>query len=1148
MKKKLNCHLFSNPRKWIKAYWLMRNFIILFFVFNLSAFSNGLTQQVASVKYEDASLLDVFENLKEQTGYGILYKQNEVDFDVRVNMTKQNVSVQEVLSEALEGTNLTYKVQNEVIVVYKEVKKLHENVAPPVQEKKKITGTVTDDVGVRLPGVSVVAKGTVIGAATDIDGNFKLEIPKETEIIVVSFIGMITKEVELGDKNNFKIILQAELENLDEVVIIGFGAQKKESVVVAMSSIKPKNLSIPTRSLSTALAGQVSGLIAVQRSGEPGYDNAEFWIRGISTFAGGTQPLILVDGVPRNMNDIEPDEIETFSVLKDAAATAVYGAQGANGVVLITTKRGKVSKAKISFRTEHTISQPTRLPEFVGSTDYLSLFNEALNNDGESPLFSEELIAKYRNNEDPDLYPNSNWLDLMLKDYTFNHRYTLNARGGSEKARYFVSGAYFKESGLFSQNPTDKYNTSIGIQRYNLRSNIDMDVSPTTLLSVDLAGQYMENNYPGTGTSGIFRSMLITPPHVFPAYYSDGTVSTFPQERDKNMRNPWNLLMQSGYAKEWRTAFQSKVGVKQKLNFITKGLSLRGNISFDFNSTFTSRRTFNPTRFNATGRNEDGSLNFNQVVSGTPDLSNPSEGSNSSKKIYIESSLNYARTFNSHKIGAMLLYNQRETQYSSESIATRKQGVVGRMTYGFDNRYFIEANFGYSGSETFAKGNRFGFFPAVGLAYYLSNESFYPEGLKAVVDKVKLRVSMGKTGNDNTGGERFLYRSTFTTNGSGFNQGIGSNGGLNGLGKGIYEGRISAPNLTWETEIKKNIGIELGLFSNLIQLTVDYFESERSNILLKRRTIPQVSGFRQDPWQNYGIVENKGIDAAMEANKKIGDFTIGLRSTFTFARNKIKEYDELPQKHPWMAVTGTRVSENTLYIKDRFYTEEDFTVINNTNGTASYILKDHLAASTLGGLLGPGDIKYKDVNGDGVIDIYDKVRGVGNPSVPEIVYGFGLSVKYKGFYANTFFQGIANTSVLLGGSVPEGWHPFAWGVDQSNFRTLALDRWTKANPRQDALMPRLHTNGNNNRNNTQASTHWLRNGSFLRLKNVELGYNFSKKRLRKFGLESARLYVMGYNLHVWDHIKFWDPESGNKNGGLNYPLPRTLTLGLDITF
>ena len=1111
--------------------------MILAVCFQLSA---AVFSQTVTLKNNKIPLKKVFEEINKQTGYDFFIKDALLDKVGNVNVNVKNASVNTVLHQCLDNTNLSFVIADNTITIKEKPVKTTASIL-----QQKVTGKVVDANGLPLPGVNVSVKGTAIGTVTIYDGSFSIDIPSKTGMLVISYIGMETQEVAISS-TPITIVLKEEGEALDDVVIVGYGKQKKEQIVGAVSTVKGQDLKFPTRSLSNNIAGQVSGLLAIQRSGEPGYDNSEFWIRGISTFAGGSQPLVLVDGVPRAINDIEPDEIETFSVLKDAASTAVYGAEGANGVIIITSKRGKAQKPVISFRTEHSISQPTRLPKFVDSANYLELFNEALKNDGETAIYSDELIAKYRSGEDLDLYPNTDWMSTMLRNFTENHRYTLNVRGGTDASRYFVSGAYYNESGIYKDNPTNRYESNIGVKRFNLRSNIDMNITSSTLLSVDLSGQYLVNNYPGVASSTIFRQMLITPGYVFPAVYSDGTIATFLQERDGNMRNPYNMLMNSGYAKEWRSGIQSTIRLEQKLDFITEGLYYRGLVSYDYNGNFNSRRNYDPSRYFATGRDADGKLIFSRTYAGTGNMGDPSETSNADKKIYMESAINYKRSFGDHNTEGMLLYMQKETQLNTEALAFRKQGLVGRLSYSYDKKYFIEGNFGYTGSEAFAKGYRYGFFPAVGIGYQISNEKFYPQGLKQYLNTVRLRASMGRTGNDNTGTSRFLYRPTFTSAG-GFAQGITSGGGSNGLPNGVVEGQFEAPFLSWEIEDKQNYGVNLGLFNNKIEIVADYFNSERTGILLQRRTVPGSVGFRTAPWQNYGKVKNWGIDASLNANEQFNDFKVGFRSTFTFARNKITEYDELPQPHPWMEVTGTRVNENVLYIAERLYTEDDFIVTSNTNGTKSYVLKSEIPKPTLGGLIAPGDIKYVDLNNDGVINSFDRKRGVGNPQNPEIVYGFGLNVEYKGFYASAFFQGVANTSVVLGGTTPEGWFPFNWGVDQSNYRTFALDRWTEQNQSQNVLMPRLHKSNVNAANNRAASTWWLRDGSFLRLKNVEVGYNIPKIMLTKLNVQSARVYIMGYNLTVWDHIKHWDPETGNSNGGLNYPLPSTITFGLELT-
>lgn len=1135
---------------------IMRTFIFLFCTTVFSFSTGNIFSQNAKIVIQTDKIVtvdEVFDIIIKQTNYNFIYQEDLFKNTPKVSLKKGIIKANDLLQMSLSKGNFDFKFTKDNTIVIKEASV---DLSSKLQQSIEVKGIVTNELGENVVGASVTLKGTKNSVQTDMNGNFSIKIPDGGGTLVISFVGSITQEIKVSKGTNLKIMLVQDTSQLEDVVVVGYGKQKKGQLVGAVSSIKGEELRFPTRNLTNNLAGQVAGLIAIQRSGEPGYDNSEFFIRGISTFAGGSKPLVLVDGVPRAINDIEPDEIDTFTVLKDAASTAVYGAEGANGVIIITSKRGKTQKPTISFRTEHSMSQPTRLPKFVGSADYLELYNEALRNDGETPIYSDDLISKYRNNEDPDLYPNTDWMGTMLKKLTDNHRYTLNVRGGSEQSRYFVSGAYYGESGIFKDNPSERYDSNMGVKRFNLRSNIDMDISKTTLLSVDLSGQYLMNRYPGTfpggtGSAAIFRQMMITPPHLFPAVYSDGTLSTFNSEAESNKRNPYNLLYNSGYSKEWRSSIQSAVRLEQKLDFVTEGLYYRGLVSYDYNGNFSATRTDNPSKFLATGRDANGNLIFSQSVSGTPDLPEPSEASNATKNVYMESSLNYKRAFDRHAVGGMILYMQKESQLNTEALAFRKQGIVGRTTYSFDNRYFIEGNFGYTGSEKFADGYRYGFFPAVGVGYQISNEKFYPEGLKDVLTTLRFRASVGRTGNDETNAnqtDRFLYRGTFGLAAGGFNQGITSGGGSNGLGAGIIEGRFEAPTIGWEIEDKQNYGVNIGLFNGKVEIVADYFTSERTGILLQRRTVPGVVGFRNAPWENYGKVKNWGVDGSLNANHTIGDVKIGFRSTFTFARNKITEFDELKQPYPWMATTGTRIGDNVLYIAERLYTDDDFNITTNSNGINSYSLKSGIPVPALGGIIGPGDIKYEDLNGDGKIDQFDRKRGVGNPANPEIVYGAGLNLEYKGVYVSAFFQGTANTSVVFGGSdTPGAWMPFSYGVDQSNYRTFALDRWTEANPSQNVLMPRLHKIANNGANNNPPSTWWLKDGSFLRLKNIEIGYNLPKSLLQHLNVNTARVYMMGYNIAVWDKIKHWDPEAGNSNAGLNYPLTRTFTFGLELS-
>lgn len=1013
--------------------------------------------------------------------------------------------------------------------------------------KRRITGTITDADGSPLVGATVYIKDTNVGTTTNTEGLFVIDVlPKQQ--ITISYIGYLSQTLPTDGREVFNIKLQSDTDQLEEVVIVGYGKQKRQAMVSSIATVGSRDLMQSSSSnLTSNLAGQLAGLISIQRSAEPGRDDAEFWIRGISTFKGGTNPLVLVDGIPRDINNIEADEIETFSILKDAAATAVYGAEGANGVILVTTKRGTISRPKISFRIEQSIASPQRLPEFVDSWDYLELANEARSNDGLTPSFSAAQIQLYRDRADNDLYPNTQWIDELVRKAVHSQRYTLNFRGGAENAKYFVSMAYYQSDGVFKENPNGKYDSNFGFERYNLRSNIDLKVSKTTRLSVDLSGQYVHRRTANRSADDIFSFMLHTPSYLFPAIYSDGTLASYEKQADSNNRNPYNMLYNQGYRQEWGVKIQSNIKLEQDLKFITPGLSVRGSVSFDYDGSSATLRDYWPSLYHASGRDAEGNLVFTTTSSGSPEISDPKFTSTSYlRKIYIEGAVNYQRTFNYvHNVSAMLLYMQKEQQKNDPVLPYRKQSVVGRVTYSYDNRYFIEGSFGYTGSETFAKKNRFGFFPAVGVSYFVSNEKFYPEGLKKVMNNLKIRLSMGRTGNDDTGTDRFLYRATFNTEGHTFNQGIGTSAS-NGMGAGIYDLRFVNNDIHWEIETKRNVGLDLGFFDNEIELTADYFNNRRKDILLERNTVPGVAGFHAKPWQNYGIVDNWGVDASLNARHDFGKVRISARGTFTFARNKIVEYDELNQLYDYQRITGTRVNENTLYIAERLYTEDDFIRTQNPNGTYSYELRPGLPIVALQGTLGPGDIKYADLNHDGVIDSNDKKRGVGHPYNPEINYGFGLNVEYKGFYVSAFFQGTGNSSVLLASGNNHFW-PFNWYEDKSNYRTLFLDRWTADNPRQDVTMPRLHSHYSHNVNK-EASTWWLRSGNFLRFKNLEIGYNLPKTFLRKIRLDAARVYMLGNNLCVWDDIKYWDPEQGNRNNGMSYPMSRTFTLGLEVNF
>lgn len=1133
--------------------------MMCFFAIGVSAQSG--TEKI-SISFQEIPLKEAIQKIEKASNYVFFYDATETNVEQSVSLNAQNEEIRLAIRRMFAPTDISFSFQKNQILLEK--KKNAETIKKGAP--RTVSGVITDNLGEPIIGATVTIKGTVTGVLTDIDGKYSINT-REGEILEFRYIGYNSIEQKVKKSDVMNITLEESNINLDDVVIVGYGSQKKESVVSSVNSIKPSEIAIPARSLNNTLAGQIAGVIAIQRSGEPGNDDADFWIRGQSSYAGGTSPLVLVDGVPRSMSDIDVDEIESFTVLKDAAATAVYGSEGANGVVLITSKRGRAQKTVVTFNAQYSIATPTRMPELMNSADYLSMWNEASWNDANNPdwtnylanqaPYSSDELNMYRSGVDPDLYPNSIWTDLLSK-HTENQRYTINFRGGSEKTRFFVSGAYYQENGIFKSNPLDDYDANIGLKRYNLRSNVDMDITPTTKLSVDMSGQYKTQNNPGNTSDQIFKHIVLFPTHLVPFLWSDGTAAVCSTDADGRY-NPYNLLNYSGYSKGWSAALQTKATLKQQLDFITKGLSIQGSISFDADYSSTRKRTMSPAKYTVSGRNEDGSLNKSLFAEGSPLGDVSFSATSGTKKIYIEAQLNYARTFGKkHDVTGVLVYNQKETEYQGSKNSSgsdvvgglkllpyRKQNVVARGTYTYDGRYVLEASFGATGSENFAQGNRWGIFPAVGGAWNIHAEKFMQkDNILNILNKLRLRASYGITGNDNTGSDRFVYRELLTDSGSmnlGLNQ--GTNGGPTKDWGRIYENTFAAPSLTWEIEKKANFGIDMGLFRGRVDITADYFSNRRENILIERVTIPTATGFRNNPWQNFGITTNKGVDASLVVKHNIGDWSFSGRGNITYAVNKIVEKDEIPQAYSWLAQTGTSIGVNKIYVAEGLFTNDDFNISQNSDGSYNYQLKDGIP--TYDANVKPGDIKYKDLNGDGTINDNDQTYYSGiYPNNPQIVYGFGVNVQYKGIYAGIFFQGVGKASTNLKANTSY-FVPFANGKDQSSARAEAINHWSANNPdNTNVLYPRLHTN--EYANNTLNSTWWYRDGSFLRLKNVELGYQFDKRLVQKWKMQNLRIYVQGSNLAVWDHIKMWDPEIGNS--GAKYPLNATWTLGLDVTF
>lgn len=996
------------------------------------------------------------------------------------------------------------------------------------QEQKRVTGRVMDSQSELLIGVNVSEVGNEKnGTTTGVDGTYAITVRSANSELKFTYIGFKNKTIVVGTSNILDVQMEEDRSALDEVVVVAYGTQKKASVVGSITNIEPSILvTSPSRSLSNDLAGRISGVIAVQRSGNPWHNNSDFWIRGISSFNGSTTPLILIDGIERSLNDIDPEEISSFSVLKDAAASAVYGVRGANGVIMIETKRGHIGKPEVQFRIEQSITQPLSIPKYIGSYKYLSLINEMYEEEGRAPFTSEATLLNYKNHTDPELYPDVNWWDVVSKDFADNTKATIDVSGGSDILRYSLVAGYYHENGIIERDKEQEWNSSLRVNRYTVRSNVDVNITPKTLFRVNLGGYLQNMTAPPGDVSNvsIFYQAMRVPPYANPPIYSNGLI---PKVQYKE--NPWAYATQRGYQRDNHFKIESLTSLEQNLDFITKGLKAKATFSFDKFSSNSVTRSKNPDYyFPATSRDENGDLIL-VIQSEGEDFLGYSQGSAwGNQSLYLEGIISYNRNFASkHDVAAMLLYNQKNTDYG-EAQPYRSQGFAGRLSYTYSNKYIAEVNFGYNGSENFAPGHRFGFFPAAAFGWIASEENFM-RPYKDVISNLKLRASIGEAGNSDIGGSRrFAYLSTIENTGYYY---WGTNTETYRLGRS--EGEIGVKDLTWETVTKYNLGFDLGLF-NSINLTVDMFKEKRRDIFMQRSNVPGSAGFNRNVWANFGKVNNQGIDISLTVNKQFGeDWFLSFMGNFTYAHNKVIEKDEPASiVGTYRSNTGKPVGQIFGLVDDGLFTEDDF----NKDGS----LKEGLPVPKFSEVsnLRPGDIKYKDLNGDGEITSLDQTA-IGGTVDPQIVYGFGATLKYKALDFGFFFQGVGKTHRLLGG---ETWLPGS-SVGAGNIWDNIDDRWTVDNPRQDVFWPRLGDLAV--ANNEQPSTWWLKDMSFLRLKSVEIGYNLPQNILSKIGLRDCRIFLRGSNLLTFSKFKLWDPELGTSDG-LMYPQMRNYSLGVTL--
>ena len=1007
-------------------------------------------------------------------------------------------------------------------------------------QQRQVTGIVKDQTGEPIIGASVLEKGSTNGVITDLDGNFKLTVSNSVKAVLqISYVGYKTQEISVNGKTLLEVVLKEDTELLDEVVVVGYGAQKKESVVGAISQVSSKELlASPAANVSQAIAGKIPGVITTQTSGAPGQDDTKINIRGRATFAGDGSPLILVDGVERTFSQIAPDDIETISVLKDASATAVYGVRGANGVMLITTKRGRDQKPEVNLTANWQIQSPTRSDTYLDSYQSVVLLEEALKNDGLPSQFSANDIEMYRKSAagelsglDAMLYPNVDWYDEVLKKSAPAQRYNVSVRGGTKRMRYYASAELYDQKGLIKELSQDMYgnSSSPSYRRYAFRANMDLFLTKDLTFSVNFGTRFEERRGSNTSESSTFSQtfyeMNHTPGWLFPVSYevqNGESTKTLYGGSSQYQSNIVAALAKGGYYRATNTINETNFVLDYKMDWLTKGLSAKGMVSFDYDSYYKKMFKADFATYELNNRDNYESMDAYNQFNSDGELAYSKENS-TTYKLYMEAQVNYARQFGKHDVTAMALYNQNDYRYNSE-LAKRYQGLVGRVTYGYDDRYLAEFNAGYNGSENFLQGKRFGFFPAVSLGWRISNEEFMA-GTAQWLNNLKIRASYGEVGNDiytvNGTAQRFLYEEKWSQVSNAYY--FGSSGKT-----GIYESQYPNLGVTWERAHKYNVGLEFGLWNGLLNGNVDVFYEKRNDILTSYLTRPQWVGVALAAG-NLGETKNSGYEIELKHNNRINEdlsYNVGL--TYSHARNEIISMDEPELKTAYRKREGNPISQYFGLIAEGFVTQAD---LDNPDFPVSTF-----------GTVKVGDLKYKDANGDGFIDDRDESR-IGYSDIPENTYALSLGVNYKGWGFSVMFQGVDHVSRYYDA---EAMYAFVSG---GKVKEHHLERWNPAQSEaynlQHANYPLLHYD-NYGDHNQRTNSFFLKNGSFVRLKNIELSYTLPENWSKVAGMSNCRLYVNANNLITWDHLNnLTDPES---NGSNRYPIMKTVNFGVNIKF
>ncbi len=1093
--------------------------LLLFYPLNILG-----AQGVISVKGQAMTIKQAIQLIEKNSNYTFFYNAADLKNTTNKNLNCEG-TIEEVLKEVFKGSGITYMIKGNEIIL-----KVNKEEATQQQPKKKrtVTGTVVDaENGDPVIGATVVVKGQKDGVITDLDGNFTIAISGSKAQLEFSYIGYRKKTVDVGDLGVINVKMESDNQLLSEVVVVGAGTQKKVSVTGSITSVKGLELKAPSSSLTTSFAGKLAGVISMTSTGEPGAAS-EFYIRGVSTFGGRATPLILLDDVEistADLNNIPAETIESFSILKDASATAIYGARGANGVMLITTKTGKENeKTRINVTVENSFNKPMNFPDFVNGATWMEMYNEAqlTRNPGATPEYSQLDIDNTRNQVNPYIYPDVQWKDVIFKNMNMNQRANVNISGGGSKASYYMSLQANHDTGLLDTKKVYSYNNNINNWGYNFQNNISYKITSTTKIDLHMNAQIRNKKGPNYSTSDLFAQMLYCNPINFPV--------TFPaQPGDTHIRfgnaiwtgssvrtNPYAYML-SSFKEYNENTLNTSLKINQKLDFVTKGLSVQAMVNWKNWASSSYNRTIEPYYYGIKGGSYNPSNPTDYEIerlgtSGTDYLKTSDISKASDQTFYLDARVNYDRQFNLHHVTGMLMYMQRE--YRSSVLPERNQGFSGRFTYDYGQRYLVELNFGYNGTERLAKKERFEFFPAVSLGWVISNEKFF-EPMTKYIDNLKIRGSYGLVGSDETGlsagAQHFLYIDQVSLNNIGFTTGVDMNYTLYGPLVTNY----AVVNGGWERVKKLDIGIDLELFRQLT-ITADYFNEKRYNILLHREAWPESLGYyTAKPWSNKGKVDNWGIELSVNWRKEFTkDLYVDFRGNFTYTENKYVNLDEPVYPYVWKTSTGKPLSRTTGYIAQGLFSSQEEI--------------DNSPTQNLGSTVKPGDIKYRDANGDGKIDGSDQVMISPYGTTPRIQYGLGMNVTYKKFDFGVFFNGSAKRTIMISGISPFG------QSDYNVMQFIADDYWSESNPNPNAKYPRLGLTSSQTANNTVASTYWMRNGNFIRFKTLELGYKF------KYG----RVYLNGDNIAVFSPFKLWDPElSWNA-----YPLQRTFNIGVQLNF